>query len=370
MKRLATRLAAERDAAAGAAVGIVFHGFRPLMLAPFDHPQNVAFLKDVRTRLGVESAFLVVRDYDGLLLSQLNRRLAHLAGNWAFKAGHISWRDAYSSGDLDALQSDTIGGPPPDYEIKPDIEGLTEGVWERTGRFASIWRLFSQVFDRLYIVPYELFVKEPDATIRAIGDKAGTPLHDHPLSSVKLNSLSNRLMIYNPITLNVPADGGSGSYKRGWKDILLPQRAARKRYKSQGEASVRFRFEITDVIEHCKDWGTFIPSGVDCTHQLPEVSADLGQPISFGLWRDQLDLLSDGARKYVMDPVFLERFAEVFAPIFRANYVFFRRRYKEEINLRTVPDAARKIYRDGIATDMREYEDMLARKEVKSVFDA
>ena len=350
MKALANRMAELRKAVGrGIDFGIVFHAFRPLMRTPFDHPLNVALFKELRRYLEIDSVFLVMRDHEGLVLSELNRRLA----------GRLSWQTAYTLDEMAGMRLDGSGNLPNRGRVNMDLEDLAMQVAERSGHFHSIWNLFSKIFDRVYIVPYDRFLREPDATMRAIGKKVGTTLCDQPLSSIKLNSLGNRLLIYNPIRLKMPEESRAISHKEGWRRLLERSTAPK----------LTLRFELRDVIKHCIDWGTYIPTGIDCTQKVPDIANALGHPISLGVKLDDLQAISPDFRAMFLQPAFLERLVEAIGPVFQANYVYYLKRYKDEVYLRELPDSAWQIYEDANGDEIRGFAELIAQNRAPSVFD-
>ena len=361
LARLGQRMSALNEVTGHRAnLGIVFHGMRPKLAHPFDSDINVRFLKAVRSQLGIESVFLVIRDPETLMLSELNREAARPEGNWSFEAGRRSWHDSYSLSDMKR-----IGARQPTAEAQQrhpvgiDVEAASRKLAERTGDFHTVWTLFSKVFEQIYIVPYTSFLTDPNATMEAIGKKAGVPMIPSPLAQAKLNSLSNRLMIYNPVVLSMQefsSSPGKGAMPTGL-------------FKRQPARSVRFRFELRDVIRYCSDWGQYVPANVEGAGTFEKIEKDVGHPIGLGLHLEDLQHIDQDFRSLITQQAFLEEFMETFSGIFNANYEFYRDFYKSSVNYDELPETARSIFLEKNRKSIDAFNEMLARGDVRSVFD-
>ena len=239
-------IAAAIDAAAtiddsAPTVGLVFHGVRPRLGFPFESQQHIELLTFVRDRIGIDTIFLSVREPADVLRSEMNRRLAAMVGDWAFPDIGMGWAASFTPSDISALRGWPIPQP---LEIETDLDvgyqAMATQIAERSGKVASLFGLFASVFLHVHLVSYEDFVESPAHTFDRMAALAGFAFDTPALVGTPLNGLTNRFLVYNPITLD-----------------LGPGRR------------VRFRFEVEGVIGLCDDWGVHLPLDVDTSDAMP-----------------------------------------------------------------------------------------------------
>lgn len=317
--------------------GVVFHGARPRLVYPFNVERNRIFLEAVRDRLGITVVFFPVRDPEDVLLSELNRFLARQVGDWSFPQDAVYWRRPFRAPDL--------AGAPIDYPVgKSDSRWFSAFEFEttirkialRTGKVMSMLQLFESVFPRVIIIPYEDFLSRPADVFSAMGKEAGFEFQNEKLVFTKLNSLSNRLLVYNPIEFGF-GDLNTERCKKNWRNLLGNRRRA-------GD-SIKFRFEIEKVITLCDDWGLHESLGFDCSEYLPNVAGDIASGIGLGYRSADFAGLSSSQQSMIMDPRFQEDLVGKIGPLFDNNYVFTKNFYRQ-LYLKEIPENGRRIFRE------------------------
>jgi len=318
--------------------GIVFHGARPRLAYPFNSRRNKALLTAVRNELGIDSVFLVIRDSEKCFLSELNRRLAKPLGDWKFPENQLGWKKTFSVEDLADIKSRRIPHRDPCLkdQLKPnmDISALARKSSVRTGKLFAMYQLFHSVFPEVYLIRYERFLENPRSIFDQIASKIGFRFSDYSLAEIKLNSLSNRLLIYNPVTLSLA--GTDTRWGGNWHTSF-------SRFALRQGRQVRLRFEIQNVIQLCDDWGVYQPLGPDCSKALPHVANDLGGRIGIGVHVDDLFSLSSSDRALIQNRNFLEELIEALAPVFEKNYDHSKTLYKSTY-FTELPTEAKRIF--------------------------
>lgn len=337
--------------------GIVFHGVRPRLAYPFDSERNRALLTAVRDELNVHTVFLPVRDPEAVFLSELNRRLATTLGDWVFPERSLGWQRRFRLQDLARLET-TVGQPLGDATHRSeDIEPLARDMATRTGKSFSIYRLFKSVFPRVYLIPYERFLERPREVLQLLAQAAGFRFANNALADIRLNSLANRLLCYNPITLHMRDDALPGRFKERFAGLLR-----RGGSFPHGPYDVRFRFEIAEVIELCDDWGTYVPLDVDCTEALPRVAEDLSAHIGLGVNIRDLAALAPSERALVQNPRFLSDLVSAIAPVFEANYEHTKAHYRG-LYFNELPPEARKILWEVNGRECEQIRELLGVRD-------
>ena len=132
---------------------------------------------------------------------------------------------------------------------------------------------------------------------------------------------------------------------------------------------MRFRFELRDVIRYCSDWGQYVPANVEGAGTFEKIEKDVGHPIGLGLHLEDLQHIDQDFRSLITQQAFLEEFMETFSGIFNANYEFYRDFYKSSVNYDKLPETARSIFLEKNRKSIDAFNEMLARGDVRSVFD-
>lgn len=331
-------------------LGIVFHGARPRLAYPFDTDRNRSLLSMVRDNLGVTNVFLPVRNPEDVFLSEINRQLAKAEGDWTFPSDLLCWKNVFTPENIAALKS--VAFPEwPERRIhrQKNLESLARDVAIRTGKQFSMYQLFKAVFPNIYLIPYERFLHSPYEIFDKIGKISGFRFTDHSLIEPKLNSLSNRLLVYNPFTLALPRLPNYQHHRWPGRFRRLPR---------QKEYRVRFRFEITSAVELCDDWGAYLSVNMDCSSLLPEVVKDLDAPISLGVNAKDFAELPQTYRSLVRNPSFVEELVGTIAPVFRWNYEYTKSRYRE-LYLDELPPEAVRAFREANSDEHQQMLDKL-----------
>lgn len=336
-------------------LGIVFHGVRPRLSFPFNNARNRSLLSDVRDKLGITIAFLVVRDPEKAFLSELNRRIATPFGDWKFQENILKWKKHYTLEDLEDLKHlDSLPSVNLPLQRNINIEALARDISVRTGKLFSLYQLFKAVFPKIYLIQYEQFLEKPRAVFEHIGRFSDNRFINYSLAETKLNGLANRLLIYNPIKLSLPKL--KGDRLRNWKKKIL-----RKNQSITGN-QVRLRFEIEDVIELCEDWGVYKSVGIDCNNFIPNVAKDLKSKIGIGVNVNDLMSLPSSERNLFRNQDFLKELVGILAPVFRRNYDETKAFYKK-LNFSCLPPEAQRISWEVNGREHEKMRELLENKE-------
>jgi len=310
----------------GTSLGLVFHSARRRFNYPLDHPRNEKTLRFLRDRLGLTTIFFPVRDPKRLFLSELNRSLAGHAGDWSFEKRPGAWpslvtlEELNRLGDRRSISTDESLEP---FSVDDEqISSLTRSLSERTGKIYSLFRLFKKVFPEVYFVDYEDFLERPQQTYERMAQVAGFRFEDSSLVHTKLNGLANRILVYNPVRVC-----WSGSRPR-----LLAGRG--------GRHAVRYRFELSSVLELCDDWGYYDALAVDCSGPLAEVEADLGQKLCMGIHVGESSKCPVLSGEVLRHPGFASRLLDGVAPVFVEHYMRTKHFFSKAVYLREVPEQA------------------------------
>ena len=324
-----------------AALGLVFHAARRRFNYPLDHPRNEKTLRFLRDRLNLKTIFFPVRDPKRLFLSELNRSLAGHAGDWSFEKRPGNWRSSVTLEELSRLgdrpsipSCDSVERFAVDDE---EISSLTKSLSERTGKIYSLFRLFKKVFPDVYFVDYEDFLQRPQETYERMAQVAGFRFEDPSLAHTKLYGLANRILVYNPVRLC-----WSGSRPR-----LLAGRG--------GRHAVRYRFELSGVLELCDDWGYYDVLEVDCSGPLGEIEADLGERLCMGVHVGDSVKCPALSVEVLRHPGFAGRLLEGVAPSFVEHYKRTKGFFADSVYLREVPEQA---YATFWKENQTEYEQL------------
>ena len=292
-------LAGDLGARLNGVLGFVFHGVRPRLAFPFDDPRNLAVLRALRDRLGIETAYLVVREPRQVLHSELNRQLALVAGDWRFPAS--SWRSVVQEHELGRAAAGPIEPIDTEGVAAQDLGSLAEDIAGRTGKVGSLYRLFDSVFADVVVIPYDLLADNPGAVFDAMAARSGFGMVDRQLVGVRLNGLANRLLVYNPFQLVV--DG----------------------------RALRLRFEMEPVIGRCDDWGTHTPLRIESGPVLADMAARFDLPVGLGVDTVDLESASPHQRNRLSAPDFEARVVEHVRASFVANFTAAYDAYRHDV---------------------------------------
>lgn len=319
--------------------GIVYHAVRFNLAFPYEDPRNLKFLNDVRDLLGVDHIFFVVRRPEEIFLSELNRLVALKLGDWTFLPNGKAWPNEVRMGELEnqTPPTPTMGASLPAYDEKELID-LSAKLSIDTGKVLSMYRQFDAAFPNVHLISYEKFMGQPKATFEYIADTVGFQYQDSSLAEVKLNSLSNRLMIYNPTTLSLPTTGQSG-VRRFLGNV----------FGGQGRNTLKLRFELEPLIDICDDWGTYTSIGVDMSEKLPNVFEDFGVPIGIGASTAQYARLSTSMKETLRCPTFLDDLTGYLAPVFDENYVHTKALYRANYLKKSPPELFKIFWQENAA---------------------
>ena len=327
-------IAAAIDAAAtiddsAPTVDLVFHGVRPRLGFPFESQQNIELLTFVRDRIGIDTIFLSVREPADVLRSEMNRRLAAMVGDWAFPDIGMGWAASFTPSDISALRGWPIPQP---LEIETDLDvdyqAMATQIAERSGKVASLFGLFASVFLHVHLVSYEDFVESPAHTFDRMAALAGFAFDTPALVGTPLNGLTNRFLVYNPITLD-----------------LGPGRR------------VRFRFEVEGVIGLCDDWGVHLPLDVDTSDAMASVSEAVAAPIGLGVDTEDLAGLVPAEQRVALGSA--RAIVDVLGRVFAANCDVMDEVYRQQVYLAAVPDSALETFMEVNAEDISATEKLL-----------
>lgn len=316
--------------------GLVFHGARPKLRLPFGHEDNVRLLTAIRDQLGIEVVFFVVRQPEDVLRSEINRRLAEIAGDWSFPSSALGWHRPFTLEQVAALRNET---PPalPTPRLNPDVDfaALTRDISVRTGKPFALFKLFDRVFPHAFVIRYEDFVGDAAGILQRIAERAGFAFDHEALAETKLNGLGNRLLTYNPAMVALDDPPGSTG------------------------AVVRYRLEIRAAVELCDDWGQLDPLDVRLPPSLAEVEADVGTDLGLGISRADTAPLASSHHALVRDPEFAQGILDAIGELFARNYRFMKTLYKDQIYVNEVPHEALSVFRAANRDDYERMETVL-----------
>jgi hypothetical protein len=325
--------------------GLVLHDYFPI-----DHPRIKKALEFLRDELSIETVFFPVRPPRGFVRSQLNRSLADRAGDWAFDQTQGAWRSSYTLEDLAALARRPADPPGPIADVPAfdaeELRAMALAFAKSTGKVHSLFRLFQSVFSDVRYVDYEDFVEHPSETFRRMAAVGGFRFEDESLVHVKLNSLVNRLLSYNPIC------------------VIHPRTS---RFPRRHRPHVRYRFELSDVLPLCDDWGHYEKLEVDCSEYLGPIEADFGSRLAVGISLEDVRNYSDLEGELLRDPGFVGRMLQGVAPIFVQNYARSREFYRERLYLREIPESVFEAFWEENGAEYEALRDARDRGELGEI---
>lgn len=306
----------------------VFHAVRPTLRAPFEHPENRRILTAVRDALGIERVVFPFRAIEEVLLSELNRLRAIDFGDWAFPRGWSGWNPPFTEAQLASASF------PPELEpLSADKarqpETLFAHLLEKTGKFFAIYELFTSVFDEVMLLDYRSFIDRPHETFAALGARCGFSCPNSELFHVKINSLANRLLVYNPV--DVCIDG----------------------------VELRFRLELAPVLPLCADWGGYEVLPLGCSPWLSEIESEFGVPLALGIHKASLRALPAPQRAWLCDE---RRLAERLGPVlglFYRNYCYLKSFYRAQVHLPRLRPAWMQWYEREYAEDLARFASVI-----------
>ncbi len=336
-------------------LGIVFHGARPRLYYPYNNGQNDRLLEKIRDELDIKNVFLVIRESEKCFLSEINRRIAKTLGDWSFKPEFMGWKAQFGLQDLKNLQGN-------DFRSTVDVQksSLNESLIYtiakkavvRTGKTFSIYQLFNKIFPNVYLIQYEKFLDNPNKIFKQIGKINSFDFDDSSLCDTKLNSLANRLLIYNPIIFS-------------FDDVRnITSKLRNKFYKFTGwnYGRLRLRLEISKVIELCEDWGSYISLGIDCSPFLPRIVDDLKTQIGIGAKVVDLHGLSTSERALIRNRGFIQDLIGRLAPVFQENYKYTKMLYKKN-SLNYLPADVKKIFLEENNQEIEKLDKIIAKRK-------
>ena len=310
----------------GTTLGTVLHGTLPRLYRPFGHERNIRFLSEVRDRLKISTIFFPMRPAREVFTSELNRLFALDAGDWRFQQSENGWQSPFALStvtcDQTAASSCEVKLP-----VLPNkrLEKLARYQRSYTGQFHALLQLFRAVFDDIQIFRYSDFMTSPETVFAKIARYVDLSFSDTKLMNSKLNSLANRLLIYNPITIEFPGQ----ATKKGWSFGAKPDQTSRV---------VRYRYELKHAIEHCDDWGIYWPVDLGSQRVFPRIEKDLNGEVALGVNVKDLLQLSDTEREFATSPMFVQRLHAATGPVFEENYQKLQEFYRNEVYTKSMPD--------------------------------
>jgi hypothetical protein len=338
--------------------GVVFHDVGKLS-KPLVSESNTACLSSVRSALGIDTVFLVVRDPRESLVSELNRELAERAGYWSFPALGLPWKDVFTPAEIAEPDDVPPGLPAAAAHGDHELETMVREISARVGKLFSLYRLFAGVFPNVHVIPYASFVEDPRGVFERIGARAGFRFSETSLLHTKLNGLSNRILNFNPISVAIGPDRRSTGIRDRVVSRIQGRSAVRRPLRSDGR--VRFRFEVSAVIPLCQDMGIFEPVAMDCSAQLPQVAKDLGAPVGLGVDLDDVAALAPCDRALARDPRFIEALLAGVAPAFGRNYEIAKSHFRNHVYVDELPAGAFEIYWQQNGDEYQRLMDELAK---------
>ena len=189
----------------------------------------------------------------------------------------------------------------------------------KTGKNYTLFELFNSVFPDVRIIRYQDFIERPVDIYEKVAELGRFSFEDRRFADLKLNSLCNRLLIYNPIRVQLPPKPSRGLFVRNQPRL------------------VRFRFEIADIIELCGDWGGYKRLEVDCSRHMTQVEDDLDATIGIGVCEGDLMHLEPELASMLIDSGFVQTMVDTIGPVFARNYASALATYRNEIYLNAVP---------------------------------
>ena len=309
-------------------VGLVFHGVRPRLAYPFHTDANRALLAALRDRFEIDHVFMVVRDPLDVFASEMNRRRAGAAGDWRFFDFGLGWLNHYRLDQIETLPTDPHCRKLD--HLGPEDSGTLATAREvaiRTGKAGALVDLFASVFNDVHVLAYSGLTTNPDATFEMMGRISGWRFAERSLASTKLNGLANRLLVYNPITLDL------------------------------GGTRVRFRFEVEAALELCEDWGSQVRLPVECGGSLTRVESLVGSPVGLGVDRSDLARLPTSIQTAVTSEGFAHHLLTSIGPTYESSFVRTEEVYRRDVYRTVWPerfvDAYERVNGDDIARCQR-----------------
>jgi len=335
----------------GVVFGIVFHAVRP-NLFPFGSSRNRELLEILRDELEVEQVFFPVRDMKSVFLSELNRQMAYRANNWSFPQGSYGWKRDFSLAELISQPSGSNEEQNGFYDRNPkkefDVSKLDMVTMERTGQINTMYDMFSSVFPRTFVFDYQRLIDKPLALFRTMADLSGFTFDHTELLETKLNSLANRLLIWNPITLSL---GKKPGRRRVWK-------------RKSKKVTVRYRIELRDALPVCRDWGEHHVLEADYGDVLAPIERDLKGHFAFGVCGDDLAKLPPNERMLCTHNGFASKIASAIGPGFVRNFETMKEFYRNNVYFSEFPGELEEIVSNY---GKKEYEKLFDRLEKRKL---
>jgi hypothetical protein len=224
---------------------------------------------------------------------------------------------------------------------------MARDISQRTGKIYSLFRLFEKVFgDGVHYIDYQEFLAHPAEIYRRMAAVAGFRFEDPSLVDTRVNGLSNRLLVYNPV--RVVLEHGSRRLLRG----------------RGGQDTVRYRFELSQVLPLCDDWGYYDVLDANCSGPLREIEADLGNELCLGINVDDAHAAPGVMREVLRHPGFADRVLHGVAPLFVENYKRTKRFFEQEVHLREIPEPVYDVFWKENRSEYEEFQEALERGQV------
>ena len=276
-------------------IALVLHAVRPILFkSGFTEQQVLRGLGAVRDRLALRCVYIPYRDPEDAVLSEFNRARAWLMGNWKFSDPDGFWAKGI---DVSSHRIDTksaFSG----RSMTFDRARLMNRMNYWPGTIRRIFDTFVTVFPESCMVPYEVFLHDPDRIYDGIARRSGFEIENRAPFHLRLNGLANRLVRKNPIRLGY-----------------------------RGE-QVELFVEVASIIPHTQDMDRMVALDTNVTGHLPTVRAKLGADLGLCVGHTAWNALSDAFRSILKDlspdDAPLKPVLQAFDADFAAHYDHYR----------------------------------------------
>ena len=324
--------------------GIVFHSARRNLVYPLNSKKNIEFLKVLKDELELNTIFFPVRDPDKVFKSEMNRQLARIVGDWSFPLGLNGWKKKWSLTHCktlekqDLIHDDFAGFLPKNINYK-NLKESSKNFIINTAKLYSLYNLFNEIFENVKVFEFECLFDTPKKVFRSMGEEKGFLFSDFSLTKAKLNSLPNRFMLYNSFTLEIDSQIQKIWQEKGVskkEKIGLKQKTSLKRilFDKQNPfiRSCRFKFEISEVMKVCEDWGKYEQIDLIPNDIMPLTYDAIGSMVGIGIHCDDRPMFNAEEINEMIKTIHL-----VICPRFDKNFKILLNYYKNNVYYKKIP---------------------------------
>ena len=149
----------------------------------------------------MKTIFCPIRELSDALLSELNRVVAWMLGDWRFNTPHDFWSSGFDIHNLDQYHFTNLQYT--SFEKEVNLDKAIFFMLYRPNLLKNIMEIIVHVFPDIHLISYTNFVHKPEKTFSYISEIIDAKIENTSLFYTILNGLANRFLLTNPIILNI-----------------------------------------------------------------------------------------------------------------------------------------------------------------------